>query len=77
MDCNFMGTDAWLEASEWGVNQNLAARPKQAFFLGQNQVGMARNHGPMTQVVLLNAGHLVPHDIPDVARDLMEYFVLH
>jgi carboxypeptidase C (cathepsin A) len=77
MDCNFMGTDAWLEASEWGVSQNLASRPKQAFFLGQTQVGMARSHGPMTQVVLFNAGHLVPYNIPDVARDLMEYFVLH
>jgi carboxypeptidase C (cathepsin A) len=77
MDCNFMGTDAWLEASEWGLRQNLAALPRQAFFLGETQVGMARNHGPMTQVVLFDAGHLVPHDIPETARNLMEYFVLH
>ncbi len=76
MDCNFMGTDAWLEASDWGARQNLAAVPRQAFFLGETQVGMARHLGPMTQVVLFDAGHLVPHDVPQTARDLMEYFVL-
>ncbi len=75
MDCNFMGTDAWLEASQWGRAQSFSSLQKEPFLLNGVQVGMGRVRAPLTQVALFDAGHLVPFDIPQVARDLMESFV--
>lgn len=35
-------------------------------------VGYRQSHGPLTHVVLRNAGHMAPHDQPQAALAMME-----
>lgn len=49
--------------------QDPAAHPQ----LQQGRVvGYYRSHGPLTHVMLRNAGHMAPHDEPDAARAMFE-----
>ena len=75
MDCGFLGTDAWLEASEWGVMHSLASVGREPWFVFGIQSGMYRSLDNVTQVVLANAGHLVPYNIGPEALEMMEQFV--
>lgn len=77
MDCNFAGTDVWTAESSWGQRVGWAGIARSPWLLSGVQVGMLRSLHPVTQVVLNGAGHLVPHDIPDVARAMMEMFVFN
>lgn len=37
--------------------------------------GYWKQHGPLTQVVLRNAGHMVPHDAPLQAQAMLERWI--
>jgi hypothetical protein len=77
MDCGFIGTDAWLAQSEWGKQNNISTLGREPlyFFNGTEQVAMHRYRYPVEQVVLSHSGHLVPFDIPAVAREMMFLYV--
>ena len=75
MDCNFFGTDLWLQQSSWGQAVGLDQISRVPWFLNGEQVGMRRHAGLLEQVVLMDAGHLVPYNVPHVARAMIEQFV--
>ncbi len=39
-------------------------------------LGFYKAHGPLAQLVVRNAGHMVPHDRPDVAQLMIQGFVM-
>ncbi|WP_422375943.1 S10 family peptidase [Roseibium sp.] len=72
MDCNFMGTDAWLEALDWREGETFKQTPRTPWFIGHNWAGHSRNAGFLTQVLVNGAGHLVPMDQPEAAYVMLE-----
>lgn len=77
MDCGFWGVDAWMENSAWGKKTSWKDKVRVPWILNGTQVGMTRSTKPVTQVLLANAGHLVPYNIPLIAREMMEQFVFN
>ena len=82
MDCNFVGTDAWLEAVTDAVGGEVYGpfsglkrtpwMPKDT----TSAAGRVRSAGNLTQLLVDGAGHLVPMDQPRNALAMVETFVL-
>jgi len=72
MDCNFMGTDAWLRALTWPEGETFKATPRTPWFIGEAWAGHSRAVGNLTQVLVNGAGHLVPMDQPQSAYVMLE-----
>jgi carboxypeptidase C (cathepsin A) len=75
MDCNFMGTDAWLQALDWSFGAELKSRRRTPWKEDGAIVGWARAAQSLTQVLVANAGHLVPMDQPKVALEMLDRFL--
>jgi carboxypeptidase C (cathepsin A) len=75
MDCNFMGTDAWLQALDWSFGAELKSRRRTPWKEEGAIVGWARAAQSLTQVLVANAGHLVPMDQPKVALEMLDRFL--
>ena len=86
MDCNFVGTDAWLTALTDGLvgtpYANFSSRPRAPWTReggkgegGGIVAGTVRSVGKLTQVLVYGAGHLVPMDQPAAALTMVEGFV--
>ncbi len=77
MDCNFMGTDAWLGRLDWSDRDDFLDRPRTPWIVDGEVAGHVRSAGRLTQVLVAGAGHLVPMDQPARALALFEGFVRH
>jgi len=84
MDCNFMGTDAWLERLPWRYKQAwqelgrtpwLIPAPSPHGSAKKVVAGHQRSLDNLTQLTLLGAGHLVPGDQPRPALLMMATFL--
>jgi carboxypeptidase C (cathepsin A) len=75
MDCNFMGTDAWLEALDWPGAAGFNATRRTPWKEDGAIVGYARQAGNLIQALVAGSGHLVPMDQPKVALQMLERFI--
>lgn len=51
VDCNFFGTDVWLESCDFMQKRNFDLVPRVPYFLNNTQVGMFRVLLPVSQVI--------------------------
>lgn len=74
--CNFYGTSALLNSMPWDglVGFQKAANTTWVGPNGQN-AGNYRTYQGLTYVVVFNAGHMVPHDQPAVALEMLRTFL--
>lgn len=75
MDCNFIGTDAWLSSLEWPGGATFKSTPRTPWLEGGRLFGHARSVGNLTQVLVSGAGHLVPMDQPEAALCMLDRFL--
>jgi carboxypeptidase C (cathepsin A) len=75
MDCNFMGTDAWLSSLAWPDAARFNRMARTPWFEGGRLLGHARAVGNLTQVLVNGAGHLVPMDQPETALCMLDTFL--
>lgn len=75
MDCNFMGTDAWLKSIEWPEGNTFNATPRAPWFDDHMLLGHYREVGNLVQVLVNGAGHLVPMDQPAAALKMFTNFI--
>lgn len=75
MDCNFMGTDAWLSSIEWPGSDAFHAAPRTPWVVDGQLLGRTRAAGNVTQVLVNGAGHLVPMDQPESALLMLQTFL--
>jgi carboxypeptidase C (cathepsin A) len=75
MDCNFMGTDAWIGKLTWPGGQAFNQRARVPWRIDGELVGHVRHQGSLTQLLVRGAGHLVPMDQPEVALKMLETFL--
>lgn len=75
MDCNFMGTDAWIQSLEWSFKKQFLQKERIPWFEDGKPVGHFRSFSNLTQVVVAGAGHLVPMDQPKNALALLNKFI--
>jgi len=73
--CNFYGTSDYLSQMQWS-GQSVFNNAKNVTWNYNNKVaGTARTAQGLTYVVVNNAGHMVPHDQPANALDLLTRFL--
>ena len=77
MDCNFMGTDAWLKSIQWPEGEEFNNLPRTPWVENETLPGHARTAGNLTQVLVNGAGHLVPMDNPEAALKMFSNFLTH
>jgi carboxypeptidase C (cathepsin A) len=75
MDCNFMGTDIWLQNLKWSYGDEFKSKSRRPWKIENAVVGHARSVESLTQLVILNCGHLVPMDQPKVALEMLDRFL--
>jgi carboxypeptidase C (cathepsin A) len=75
MDCNFMGTDAWLSGLKWeGSGQFLSAQ-RAPWYVNKQLAGYIRSYAKVTQLVFSGAGHMVPMNEPEYALVMFNNFI--
>lgn len=75
MDCNFMGTDAWIRFLDWSFRDAFIRQPRKPWTIDGTLAGHIRAAGNLTQALILGAGHLVPMDQPERAFALLMRFI--
>lgn len=73
--CNFYGATATLETMSWSGQQGFNNAANRTWTVGGKQAGNVRQYSNLTYVTVLAAGHMVPHDQPAAALDLLTRFL--
>ena len=73
--CDYLGTQLWSNAVKWPFQSQFLSAPKQAFTARGEQAGTYRKASTLTQLVVNDAGHMVPFDQPMHALELLQQFV--
>ena len=69
-------TEAWLANWSWSGSRRFLNSPRKAWMSpGRAIAGYYRSCGGLTHLTVNGAGHLVPHDAPSRALDMIERFV--
>ena len=84
-------SEAWISSLQWQDQEAFAKAKRVVWRLGGDEVpaswllqgrhsiapvaGYVKHHGPLTLVIVREAGHMVPHDQPLAARHMMEKWV--
>ena len=67
-------TEAWLANWSWTGRRRFLESPRKAW-MSSGIAGYYRSCGGLTHLSVNGAGHLVPHDAPSQALDMIERFV--
>lgn len=72
---NTPGTEAMIASMDWsGINDFLQS-PRSIWRVNGSVAGYGMRSGNMNFVLILNAGHMSPHDQPVNARDMVYRFI--
>jgi serine carboxypeptidase-like clade 4 len=73
--CNFFGAGATLQTLNWPGQSGFNSAANRTWTVSGNKAGSVRAFGNLTYVNVLAAGHMVPHDQPQNALDLLTRFL--
>jgi carboxypeptidase C (cathepsin A) len=73
--CNFYGTFELLNTMQWSGQQAFVGAQNTTWNYNGQAVGNSRTANGLTYVVAYNSGHMVPHDQPAAALDLLTRFI--
>ncbi|KAJ9473663.1 hypothetical protein DIPPA_70071 [Diplonema papillatum] len=73
--CNWLGNRAWTLALNWPHKAAFNAAPEKPWAVDGKTAGVARTANGLTFLQVHNAGHMVPHDQPAVALEMVDSFL--
>lgn len=73
--CNYFGGAAWTAALQWPGASGFNGQSLQAWTVNGAQAGSFKTYANLTWVEVLEAGHMVPHDQPANALNLINTFI--
>ena len=68
-------TENFLNALEWSGKYIYAMAPREIWKVQDDVAGYVRKAKNLTQVMVRNAGHILPYDQPKWAFDMIQRFV--
>lgn len=71
----FPQTEHFLNALEWPGKFIYALAPRKIWKVDGNVAGYVRKAKNLTQVLVRNAGHILPYDQPKWAFDMIQRFI--
>ncbi|GAX23435.1 hypothetical protein FisN_15Lh166 [Fistulifera solaris] len=75
MVCHHVGTEAALENMPWEHREAWRMADRYAFLVDNQLAGYIKQYRDLFYLKVLNAGHMVPLDVPHVAFAMMKTFV--
>jgi len=74
--CNYVGGRMWTNALQWAGTTQFNNMPIVDWNLSGSAVGHFKSYMDLTWLEIEDAGHMVPHDQPEVALQML-YLFLH
>lgn len=75
LDCNIMGHLKWLNSVIWSGADNFKNAPRTKWLVDGVIAGYSKQVGRFTQLAIQNSGHMVPHDQPVFALNMLNTFL--
>jgi cathepsin A (carboxypeptidase C) len=73
--CNWLGNQAWTLALEWSGKGAFNAATPTSWVVGGAAAGQVRVAGGLHFLRVFKAGHMVPHDQPEAALQMINTFI--
>jgi serine carboxypeptidase-like clade 4 len=73
--CDYIGGESWVNQMSWSGQANFNKVPYSNWNVNSTVAGHVRNYGLFTWLEVENAGHMVPHDQPVAALDMLTRFL--
>jgi len=73
--CNYDGGAAWTAGMKWSGQQQFNSLPLTDWSYGGSVVGHGKSTSGFTWLEVEEAGHMVPHDQPAVALQMLSLFL--
>jgi carboxypeptidase D len=73
--CNPIGTEEALKSLAWDGQEGFQEAARSIWAFEGRPAGFCKSHGNLSYVVVLNAGHMVPMDVPAQAQDMVRKFI--
>lgn len=67
-------TESFITSMKWSGAKNYTLTPRTFWHVEQDLAGYVKQVGHLTQVLVRNAGHMVPYDQPKWAFDMINRF---
>jgi len=65
----------WLANLDWPGQEGYLNAPKYSWKVNGQVAGFSRSYDQLTQLTVLKAGHLLPHDQTAISRQLARAFI--
>ena len=73
--CNFEGARLWTKKMEWNGQSGFNSKQLVPYMMNGKQVGMYKSERNFVYREIFDAGHMVPHDQPAVALQMLNDFI--
>lgn len=73
--CNVLGNRRWVDTLKWSRSDEWAVAENKTWKVDGEKAGTVTEVGPLSFVVVNDAGHMVPMDKPANALDMIQKFV--
>lgn len=73
--CNVLGNRRWVDSLKWSGSEEWGNARNKTWKVDGKSAGLVTEVGPLSFVVVNDAGHMVPMDQPANALDMLKKFV--
>eukprot|EP01091_Cochliopodium_minus_P003844 TRINITY_DN1379_c0_g1_i1.p1 TRINITY_DN1379_c0_g1~~TRINITY_DN1379_c0_g1_i1.p1 ORF type:complete len:447 (+),score=140.76 TRINITY_DN1379_c0_g1_i1:34-1341(+) len=73
--CNYFGTSALLDSMNWPGRTSFLNARNVTWSVNGNSAGTVRSGSGLTFIEVANAGHMVPHDQPAAALNMLDHLL--
>eukprot|EP00877_Chromochloris_zofingiensis_P002844 jgi/Chrzof1/12560/UNPLg00512.t1 len=74
-ECGVAANDAWVHSLPWTGHAAFAQVERKLWMVNDTVAGFKRHHANLTELVVRNAGHMVPHDKPLESQIMIEDWI--
>jgi len=73
--CNYYGGRAWTSDLQWDGTKGFNEQGERDYMHKSSKSGTIKSYGPLTFLVISQAGHMVPMDQPEVSLQMIDAFI--
>jgi vitellogenic carboxypeptidase-like protein len=77
-ECGVASNEAWIAKLQWPGHTGFNTAERRLWrddMFGSQVLGYVKTHKHLTHVIIRNAGHMVPHDRPEVSQRMIETWI--